>query len=278
MPAGVPPGPRPCVRPMPLRHAMVASPPSLHPSYQASSVLFGDPTSRRRLPRSLLQLAPSGTRFRGSIPSRAGGRPAPLVLARFRIYASTRPLPSALQDSIRGRWLAATPAGSSPACYDDLARSLPPTACSAASRLREPDLRGDPGIRERWETEVLYGLQRQERRLDRARQSLASIPIPRRREHDDERPYALLPVRKSPRLDGQLELFATARRSLALARGNTLVARWLRFGRRGIRWQQDPERAVRRAVFRLASRAMPTQMREVLWLLRGLRGLGVRQR
>jgi hypothetical protein len=63
-----------------------------------------------------------------------------------------------------------------------------------------------------------------------------------------------------------------------LARGNTWVARWLRFGRRGIRWQQDPERVARRAVFRLASKAMPTQMREVLWLLRGLRGLGVRQR
>lgn len=36
---------RPCVRPVPLRNAMVAPPPSLHPRYQASSVLFGDPTS-----------------------------------------------------------------------------------------------------------------------------------------------------------------------------------------------------------------------------------------
>lgn len=31
-------------------------------------------------------------------------------------------------------------------------------------------------------------------------------------------------------------------------------------------------------VFRLASRAMPTRMREALWLLRGLRGLSARQR
>ncbi len=133
-------------------------------------------------------------------------------------------------------------------------------------------------IRERWETEVLRGLQRQECRLDRARQGLAPMPIPRGRERDEERTYSLLPVRKAPRLGGQLELFKTARRSLALARGNTWVARWLRFGRRGARWQEDPERAARRAVFRLASRAMPTRMREVLWLLRGLRGFGVRQR
>jgi hypothetical protein len=62
------------------------------------------------------------------------------------------------------------------------------------------------------------------------------------------------------------------------AQGNPWVARWLRFGRRGFRLEQDPERAARRAVFRAASRAIPTRMREVLRLLRPLRGLGVRQR
>jgi hypothetical protein len=133
-------------------------------------------------------------------------------------------------------------------------------------------------IKERWEQEVLTGLQRQERRLDRARQPLARVPFPRRRELNEERPYALVPFRRTSRQDGQLELFATAQRSLRLAQGNTWVARWLRFGRRGIRWQQDPERAARRAVFRLASQAIPTRMREVLRLLRGLRGLGLRQR
>jgi hypothetical protein len=56
------------------------------------------------------------------------------------------------------------------------------------------------------------------------------------------------------------------------------VARWLRFGRRLTRWHQDPERAARRAAFRLASRAMPAPMRDVLWLVRGLRGSGLRQR
>lgn len=133
-------------------------------------------------------------------------------------------------------------------------------------------------IKERWEQEVLADLQRQERRLDRARQPLAPVPFPRRRERDEERPYPLLPFRKPLRRDGQLELFATARRALRLAHDTTWVTRWLRFGRRGNRWQQDPERAARRAVFRLVSRAMPKRMREILWLLRGLRGIGLRQR
>lgn len=44
------------------------------------------------------------------------------------------------------------------------------------------------------------------------------------------------------------------------------------------RWEQNPERAARQAVFRLASRAMPTPMREVIGLLRGLRGTALRQR
>jgi len=133
-------------------------------------------------------------------------------------------------------------------------------------------------IKERWEREVLFGLQRQERRLDRARQVLAPVPFPRRREHDEERPYALLPPRKTFPHHGQLELFATARRSLSLARGNTWVAQWLQSGRRGRRWERDPEGAVRRAVFRLASRAMPKPLRDVVWLLRGLRAAGLRQR
>src|SRR6266581_6330700 len=34
-------------------------------------------------------------------------------------------------------------------------------------------------IKERWEREVLSGLQRQERRLDRAREALARVPLPR---------------------------------------------------------------------------------------------------
>jgi hypothetical protein len=133
-------------------------------------------------------------------------------------------------------------------------------------------------IRQRWEKEVLVGLQRQERRLERPRHALAPHPSPRRRERDDERPFALLPSRKAPRRDGQLELFTPTRRLPSRAQGNLWVARWLRFGRHGFRLERDPERAARRAVFRLASSAMPTRIREAVRLLRGLGGLGVRQR
>ena len=134
-------------------------------------------------------------------------------------------------------------------------------------------------VKERWEREVLAGLQRQERRLDRARAALTRVPVHRSDERDAPQLERLLPFRsRRPRRDGQLELFATARRSVRLAQGHGWIRRWLRFGRRGARWQQDPEKAARRAVFRLATRAMPNPMRDVIALLRGLRGLAVRQR
>jgi hypothetical protein len=133
-------------------------------------------------------------------------------------------------------------------------------------------------IKERWEREVLSGLQRQERRLDRAREALARVPAPVQRDRDEHRIQQVLPFRTASRRGSQLELFATARRSLRLARGNGWVQRWLRYGRRGARWERVPERAARRAVFRLATSAIPKQMRDVIWLLRGLRGLGLRQR
>ena len=91
-------------------------------------------------------------------------------------------------------------------------------------------------IKERWEREVLTGLQRQERRLDRARKALVLVPLRRQPDRDEERAHQLLPLGKTSRRDGQLLLFATARRSLRPVRGNTWVARWLRFGRRPARW------------------------------------------
>jgi hypothetical protein len=133
-------------------------------------------------------------------------------------------------------------------------------------------------LKERWEREVLYGLARQERRLERPREALAHAIAPRRRDRDDRRPEQLLPFSAAPRRDGQLELFTRARKSLRLARGNGAMRNWLLFGRRANRWEQNPERAARRAVFRLASRAVPKPIREVLWLLRGLRLAGLRQR
>jgi hypothetical protein len=133
-------------------------------------------------------------------------------------------------------------------------------------------------IKERWEREVLTGLQRQERRFDRTRRDLAPVPLPGRRDRDEERPDTLLPVRNTFRPDGQLELFARAKRSLRLGRGSVWVRQWLRSGRRRRRWERDPEGAVRGAAFRLASRAMPQPLRDAILLLRGLRGVDPRQR
>jgi hypothetical protein len=49
-----------------------------------------------------------------------------------------------------------------------------------------------------------------------------------------------LPARAKPRRDGQLELFATVRRSLRLARGNGWTRQWLLFGRRPIGGSRTP--------------------------------------
>jgi len=133
-------------------------------------------------------------------------------------------------------------------------------------------------IKERWEREILSGLQRQERRLDRAREALARVPAPVQRDRDEHRIQQVLPFRAVSRRGSQLELFATRRRSVRLIRGNSWVRHWLRLGRRQARWERDPEGAMRQAVFRLATRAMPKPMRDVLWLLRGLQGRGFRQR
>ena len=133
-------------------------------------------------------------------------------------------------------------------------------------------------IKARWEREVLAGLQRQERRLDRARDALTHALAPRPRVRDERWPDRLLPFRATARRDSQLELFATARRSVRLVRATDRTRRWLVFGRRRSRWQEDPERAARRTVFRLATRAVPKPIREVLWLLRGLQERGLRQR
>jgi len=133
-------------------------------------------------------------------------------------------------------------------------------------------------IKERWEREVLGGLQRQERRLDRGREALGRLPVPDQRERDERRLLPVLPRRATSRRDGQLELFPATRRPVRLVQANGWVRRYLRFGRHGVRWQQAPEKAARRAVFRVATRAMPKQMRDVIGLLRGLRGLALRQR
>ena len=132
-------------------------------------------------------------------------------------------------------------------------------------------------IKERWEREVLAGLQRLERRLDRMRQDVPRVPIwPRHR--DDRLPLQLLPNRPAHRWDGQLSLFVGPKKAVRVPHEIGWARQWLRFGSRGTRWERNPEKAARRVTLRLASRAIPQAIRDAVWLLRGLRGLNVRQR
>jgi hypothetical protein len=128
-------------------------------------------------------------------------------------------------------------------------------------------------IRERWEREVLIGLQRQERRLNRARDGLVRMPLSRPHDRQGRPPLDLVPARMAPHVNRQLELFRTAR-ALRFASRNRWVDEWLRFRKRRRLWERDPERAVRRAVFHLASRALPQPLRELFSLVRDTRAIG----
>jgi hypothetical protein len=133
-------------------------------------------------------------------------------------------------------------------------------------------------IKERWEREVLAGLQRHERRLGRMRQELAPR-VPMRLVGREERvPLEVLLGRRVPRSNNQLELSTRVKRAARIAPETALARQWLRFGWRGTRWERNPEKAARRAAFHLASKLMPRGLREALWALRGLRTIGVRQR
>jgi len=129
-------------------------------------------------------------------------------------------------------------------------------------------------VRERWEREILAGLQRQERRLERMRYGLERTPERPSRTPADRIPVEVLRHRVPLRRGHQLELFAHTKSAIALARSDSLARRWLLFGGSGSRWERDPEKAARRAAFRLASKAMPQPIRDALWLLRGLREIG----
>ncbi len=128
-------------------------------------------------------------------------------------------------------------------------------------------------LRERWEREVLVGLQRQDRRLTLLRE----LPVPPKQGQSRGRFNrtlpTLLPSRLARRSDGQLELFGTVSWRLRMLRGEGWTRQLLPFGRRAARWQRNPEQVARRAMFRLASRALPQGLRQAIELLRGLRRL-----
>jgi len=136
-------------------------------------------------------------------------------------------------------------------------------------------------VRERWEREVLKALERQERRLEHARnertpvEALTPYRGPNRMPQLD-RP----PARTRRRPLGPIGLFfLSTNKARRLAR---LGGRWLegllRPGLRLTAMTRDPERAARRMTFRLATALAPQPIRGALWAMRGLRGLGLRQR
>ena len=136
-------------------------------------------------------------------------------------------------------------------------------------------------IRERWETEVLRGLERQERRLEHARSERTPVQALTPARVSDRLP----PIDRAPARDRRRPLGPIGRFFLSTNKARRLArvgGRWLdglvRPGLRLTAMSRNPERVARRMTFRLATALAPKPFREALWALRGLRGLGLRYR
>jgi hypothetical protein len=137
-------------------------------------------------------------------------------------------------------------------------------------------------VKERWEVEVLRALQSQERRFVRREpvRELAPLTPLRQREPRTRQPLLRFdPSRRTRRLGVNTLVFlrASPSRQLGKLAGRTVDAA-LRFLGRAIEMNRNPERAARRFSMGLLSRAMPGPMRNALWLVRGVAGIGMRQR
>jgi len=137
-------------------------------------------------------------------------------------------------------------------------------------------------VRERWEREVLRGLERQGRRIEHARNERTPVQaLTPHRAQDRLRQLPLLPAKARPRRPlGPVGVFFLRTKKARRLAG--LGGRWLdRLMRPGLRlnaFARDPERAARRLTFRLATGLMPKPIREALWMVRGARSLGMRLR
>ena len=137
-------------------------------------------------------------------------------------------------------------------------------------------------VRGRWEIEVLRGLQRQERRIEHARNE--RVPVARVRPHrvpDQRRQLSLLPEEsRVARPLGPVGRFFL-RTKKARRRSGAGMSWFERLTRRGVRlnaFTRDPERAARRKSLRLATGLLPKPIRDALWSLRGTKSLGLRLR
>ena len=137
-------------------------------------------------------------------------------------------------------------------------------------------------VRERWEREVLRGLERQERRIEHARNERMPVQaLTPYRPQDRTRQLPPLPARAPQRRPlGPVGIFflrtRKARRLAGL--GGRWLNRFIRPGQRLNAFTRDPERAARRMAFRLVAGLLPKPIREALWMLRGARSLGLRHR
>jgi hypothetical protein len=138
-------------------------------------------------------------------------------------------------------------------------------------------------VKQRWEMEVLRGLERQERRLPRREPQRQLTPLTPLRQRGFKARQALLRFEQHPvRLRRLGPLTLAFLRSRPSRQAGKLAGRSadaaLGLLDRAMEISRNPERVARRISLRLLSKALPGPMRNALWLARTVGNFGVRQR
>jgi hypothetical protein len=138
-------------------------------------------------------------------------------------------------------------------------------------------------VKQRWEMEVLRGLERHERRLPRREPQRELIPLTPLRQRGFKARQALLRFERHPPRTRRLGPLTLAfLRSRPSRRAGKLAGRSvdaaLGLLDRALEISRDPERVARRVSLRLLSKALPGPMRNALWLARSVASFGLRQR
>lgn len=138
-------------------------------------------------------------------------------------------------------------------------------------------------VRERWEREVLRGLERQERRIELARHErtpVEALTPYRAQDRVREQPRETVKARQpSHRLSPVGVFFLRTKRARRLAGlGSRWLDRLIRPGMRLTAITRDPERAARRTTLRLAAGLLPVPIRDALWMLHGAKAVGLQPR
>jgi hypothetical protein len=138
-------------------------------------------------------------------------------------------------------------------------------------------------VKQRWEMEVLRGLERQERRLPRREPQRQLTPLTPLRQRGFKARQALLRFEQHPvRLRRLGPLTLAFLRSRPSRQAGKLAGRSadaaLGLLDRAMEINRNPERVARRISLRLLSKALPGPIRNALWLARTVGNFGVRQR